>query len=127
MPEKTAPTAALFTSSKDIYGSPGPEKRFTSLFNHMHEGVFVSTPEGKILDCNDAFVRMLGYSGKEEVLKLDVAQSLYVDMEDHKKFLGEIARQGYVRNFEYRLRCKDGREITCDRKQLCHARSRRQS
>jgi len=97
---------------KDITEARAAEKRFTSLFNHMHEGVFVSTPEGKILDCNDAFVRMLGYSGKEEVLKLDVAQSLYVDMEDHKKFLGEIARQGYVRNFEYRLRCKDGREIT---------------
>ncbi len=97
---------------KDTTEARAAEKRFTSLFNHMHEGVFVSTPEGKILDCNDAFVRMLGYSGKEEVLNLDIAQSLYVDMEDHKKFLSEIVRQGYVRNFEYRLRCKDGREIS---------------
>ena len=96
---------------KDITESKAAEERFTSLFNHMHEGVFVSTPEGNILDCNEAFVRMLGYDSKEDILKLDVAQSVYVDTEDRKKFLSEIARQGFVRNFEILLRCKDGRKI----------------
>src|SRR6476469_292777 len=97
---------------KDITESKAAEERFTSLFNHMHEGVFVSTPEGNILDCNDAFVRMLGYDSKEDILKLDVAQSVYVDTEDRKRFLSEISRQGFVRNFEILLRCKDGRKIT---------------
>src|SRR5438270_11988305 len=78
----------------------------------MHEGVFLSTPEGNILDCNDAFVRMLGYDSKDDILKLDVAQSVYVDTEDRKRFLSEISRQGFVRNFEILLRCKDGRQIT---------------
>jgi PAS domain S-box-containing protein len=96
---------------KDITEARAVQERFTSLFNHMHEGVFVSTPEGKILDCNDAFVRMLGYDSKEDVLKLDVAHSVYVDMEDRSKFLSEIARQGFVRNFEILLRCKDGRKV----------------
>ena len=96
---------------KDITESKAAEERFTSLFNHMHEGVFVSTPEGNILDCNEAFVRMLGYDSKEEILKLDVAQSVYVDTEDRKKFLSEISRQGFVRNFEILLRRKDGRKI----------------
>jgi two-component system NtrC family sensor kinase len=96
---------------KDITEAKAAEERFTSLFNHMHEGVFASTPDGKILDCNDAFVRMLGYASKEDILKLDVAQTLYVDLEDRKKFLKEIARQGFVRNFEIVLRCKDGQKI----------------
>ncbi|HEX3586664.1 MAG TPA: GAF domain-containing protein [Candidatus Angelobacter sp.] len=96
---------------KDITEAKAAEERFTSLFNHMHEGVFVSTPDGKILDCNEAFVRMLGYDSKEDILKLDVAQSVYVDTEDRNKFLSEIARQGFVRNFEILLRCKDGRKI----------------
>lgn len=96
---------------KDITEAKAAEERFTSLFNHMHEGVFATTPEGKVLDCNEAFVRMLGYSSKEEMLKLDVGQTLYVDLEDRKKFLKEIAHQGYVRNFEIVLRCKDGRKI----------------
>jgi len=96
---------------KDITEAKASEERYTSLFNHMHEGVFASTPNGKLVDCNEAFVRMLGYSHKEEVLGLDVLQSLYVDNEDRKKFLSEISRQGFVRNFEYRLRRKDGNEI----------------
>ncbi|MFL6389479.1 MAG: ATP-binding protein [Terriglobales bacterium] len=96
---------------KDITESKAAEERFTSLFNHMHEGVFLSTPEGNILDCNDAFVRMLGYDSKEDILKLDVAQSVYVDTEDRKKFLNEISHQGFVRNFEILLRRKDGQKI----------------
>src|SRR6266571_2201904 len=96
---------------KDITEAKAAEERFTSLFNHMHEGVFVSTPDGKILDCNEAFVHMLGYDSKEDILKLDVAQSVYVDTEYRNKFLSEIARQGFVRNFEILLRCKDGRKI----------------
>jgi PAS domain S-box-containing protein len=95
---------------KDITEARAVEERYASLFNHMHEGVFTSTPEGRIVDCNDAFVRMLGYS-KDEILKLDVVESLYVDSDHREKFLSEMARQGYVRNFEYQLRRKDGREI----------------
>src|SRR5262249_44738817 len=102
---------AILHVIKDITEAKAAEERFTALFNHMHEGVFASTPEGKILDCNDAFVRMLGYSSKEEIFKLDVAHSLYVDLEDRKKFLREIGREGHVRNFEIGLRCKDGRKI----------------
>ena len=97
---------------KDITQARASDERYTSLFNHMHEGVFVSTPEGKILDCNDAFVRMLGYSSREELLALDVIQSLYVDQEDRNKFLTEMSRQGFVRNFEFQLRRKDESEIT---------------
>lgn len=97
---------------KDITQARAADERYTSLFNHMHEGVFASTPQGKILDCNEAFVRMLGYSSKEEVLSLDVIQSLYVDQEDRSKFLDEMARQGYVRNFEYELRRKDGERVS---------------
>jgi PAS domain S-box-containing protein len=95
---------------KDITEARAVEERYASLFNHMHEGVFTSTPDGRIVDCNDAFVRMLGYS-REEILKMDVVESLYVDTEHREKFLSEMSRQGYVRNFEYLLRRKDGREI----------------
>ena len=53
----------------------------------------------------------LGYESKEEILAMDVAHSVYVDSEDRNKFLTEISRQGFVRNFEILLRRKDGRKI----------------
>jgi two-component system NtrC family sensor kinase len=96
---------------KDVTEAKAAEERYASLFNHMHEGVFISTPQGKILDCNEAFVRMLGFSSKEEVLKLDAAESMYVDPEHREMFLSEMSRRGFVRNFEFMLRRKDGREI----------------
>lgn len=97
---------------KDITGEKIAEERYKILFDHMQEGVFVSSPEGRLLDCNDAFLSMLGYSDKEEILRLDAAASLYADPDDRRKFLAEMAEHGFVRNFEYVLRRKDGRHIT---------------
>src|SRR5579864_3400029 len=95
---------------KDITESKAAEERFTSLFNHMQEGVFVSTPDGHLQDCNDAFVRMLGYESKEDIFTSEVA-NLYVDIEDRNKFLSEISQHGFVRNYEIVLRRKDGSHI----------------
>jgi PAS domain S-box-containing protein len=96
---------------KDTTEIRAAEERYRTLFNHMQEGVFVSTPEGRVVDCNEAFVRMLGYADKEEVLKLDVGQSLYAIHEDRTEFLRQMAQNGFVRNFEYILRRKDGAQV----------------
>ncbi len=96
---------------KDVTEAKAAEERYKALFSHMQEGVFVATPEGKVIDCNEAFVRMLGYSSKEEILKLDAADEIYMNANDREKFFGELSRQGFVRNFDYRLRRKDGRDL----------------
>jgi len=97
---------------KDVTAVHTAEERYKALFDHMQEGVFVSSPEGKIIDCNDAFVSMVGFRNKQELLKLDAAQVLYVNTDDRRKFLEEMARHGFVRNFEYMLRRADGKQIT---------------
>ena len=96
---------------KDITEARAADERYASLFNHMLEGVFASTPDGNLLDCNEAFVNMLGYSSKEEVLKLNAVAAIYVDQGDREKFLREMTQHGYVRNFEYQMRRKDGKVI----------------
>jgi two-component system NtrC family sensor kinase len=97
---------------KDVTAVRTAEERYKALFDHMQEGVFVSSPQGKILDCNDAFVRMVGFHNKDELLRLDAAQVLYVNTEDRRKFLEEMSQHGFVRNFEYMLRRADGKQIT---------------
>src|SRR5262249_49879960 len=96
---------------KDITETKTAEERYASLFSQMHEGVFSSTPEGRIIDCNEAFVTMLGYSSKQEIQELDVTKALYVNPDHREKFLSEASQHGFVRNFEYVLRRKDGKEI----------------
>ncbi len=84
------------------------EEKYHLLFEQAQEGVFVSTPEGRLLDVNDAFVKMLGYGSREEVLALDVARDLYAAPEQRQGFCDLIAAHNYVRNFEVTLRRKDG-------------------
>jgi two-component system cell cycle sensor histidine kinase/response regulator CckA len=45
------------------------EARYRSLFERNKAGVFLSTPEGRFLDCNEAFAQMFGYK-REELLHL---------------------------------------------------------
>ena len=53
------------------------EEKYRLLFEQMQEGVFVATPDGKLLDCNDAFMRMLGYGNREELMALNIDTEIY--------------------------------------------------
>lgn len=101
----------LVGSIKDLTQAKATEEHYKTLFDHMQEGVFVSLPDGKIIECNQAFADMLGYSSRDELLKLK-AEELYESPEDRRKFLAQIEEQGFVRNFEITLKRKDGRLIT---------------
>ena len=74
----------------------------------MQEGVFAATPEGKLLDCNDAFVRMLGHHSREELMALNLDAEVYASPERRDAFRHEVELHNYVRNFEVQLRRKDG-------------------
>jgi len=84
------------------------EEKYRLLFEQVQEGVFVVTPEGKLLDCNDAFLNMLGYSSREELMALNVDTDLYTSHEQREAFRREVELHNYVRNFEVTLRRKDG-------------------
>jgi two-component system NtrC family sensor kinase len=42
------------------------EKRHRELFEHIDQGISISTREGKFIDCNPAILKILGYESKEE-------------------------------------------------------------
>src|SRR6266567_872674 len=84
------------------------EEKYRLLFEQVQEGVFVATPEGNLLDCNDAFLRMLGYTSREELMALNVDAELYASREQREVFRREVELRNYVRNFEVTLRRKDG-------------------
>ena len=56
--------------SEDITSRKQSESRLelaASVFTHASEGIVISDPEGKILDVNEAFTRITGYSREEAV------------------------------------------------------------
>ncbi len=98
--------------ARDVTGHRDKERRFTQLFESLQEGVYISTPEGKLLDVNPALVAMLGYSSKEELFSLP-PQGLNAD-DDPTPILGRTGSQsGSTRTREVRLKRKDGSLAVC--------------
>jgi two-component system NtrC family sensor kinase len=97
---------------RDITDRREAEEKYRRLFDQVQEGVFMATPDGKLIDCNEAFVRMLGYEKREELLALNIDTQVYASPEQRKVFREEVERQNYVRNFEVTIRRKDGVLLT---------------
>jgi PAS domain S-box-containing protein len=92
--------------ARDVTEEHEKERRFTELFETLQEGVYFSTPEGKLLDGNVALVYVLGYESKEELLSID-SRALNSDL-NQSPVLGRSADdQGGVRTREITLRRKD--------------------
>ncbi len=89
------------------------EKRYREIFEISQDVIYVSTPDGRLVDINKAGEKLFGYN-KEELLKINT-ENLYADKEDRHKFKEEIAKSkdGSVTNFEVRLKRKDGKIIDC--------------
>ena len=87
------------------------EAKFRGLFENVPDGVYQSTPDGKFLTVNPAFVRMFGYDSEEELLSIDIEHDLYVNPEERKAWKRELEEKGELRNFEATFRRKDGQEI----------------
>ena len=83
------------------------EEKYRLLFEQVQEGVFVCTPDGQLVDCNRALVRMLGYNRREELLDLNL-KHCYASADQAGAFLSQMRTANFFRNFEVELRRKDG-------------------
>jgi two-component system NtrC family sensor kinase len=106
--EQGSPQKGTIHVVRDITERRSAEEQYRLLFEQVQEGVYVANPAGRILDCNDAFVHMLGYSNREELLVLNLDSEICVDPKQRDSFRREIETHNYVRNFEVSLRRKDG-------------------
>ncbi|HEY6768452.1 MAG TPA: GAF domain-containing protein [Candidatus Sulfotelmatobacter sp.] len=93
---------------RDVTDRRSAEEKYRLLFEQVQEGVYVATPTGRLLDCNDAFVQMLGYSRREELMVLNLHSEICVDEHQRDSFRREVDLHNFVRNFESTLRRKDG-------------------
>jgi two-component system NtrC family sensor kinase len=88
------------------------EEKYRRLFENIRHGVYITSREGKFIDCNQAMVEMLGYEKKEQILVLDLTRDVYENPEDRGKFQGIIEKEGYVIDYEVAFKKKNGEPIT---------------
>jgi len=87
------------------------EEDYGRLFENVGCGVFISSKEGKFLNANQALLDMLGYESKEEFLKINISNDLYLKPEDRREFQKMIERDGHVIDYKVDFKRKDGRKI----------------
>ncbi|MCX5811871.1 MAG: PAS domain S-box protein [Proteobacteria bacterium] len=86
------------------------EQKYRGIFENAIEGIFQTTPDGRVLSVNPAQARMMGFDSPEEVIKAftDMARQHYVNPEDRTKYAETMAKEGFIKGFETQLRRKDG-------------------
>jgi len=98
--------------ARDITASRKNEARFTELFETLQEGIYIVTPDDRILDANPALVRMLGYDSKEELLSHSLADVL-PDAQQRRLLRQEVDTEPMLQGRELTLIRKDGHPIIC--------------
>jgi PAS domain S-box-containing protein len=82
-------------------------RQYQVLFENNLAAVYVSTMDGRLLNCNSAFLRMYGFQSREQALSLSTL-SLYSHPSEREQFLVDLGRQGQVLNYECTQRRQDG-------------------
>jgi PAS domain S-box-containing protein len=107
---------AGFTSiigwARDVTAERQSEIRFTELFAALREGIFLSSPDGELLDVNPALVRMLGYDSKPDLQSMNL-RDVYLDPSQRDSLVREVLEKGAIEDRAIILRRKDGRAIHC--------------
>jgi len=93
---------------KDITDRKRAEEKYRTLVSSVQEGVFISTPQGRFLDFNDALLRMTGYETREELLGVDIPTAFYANSSDRERLKRLLQQHSSVADFEFEMRRKDG-------------------
>jgi diguanylate cyclase (GGDEF)-like protein/PAS domain S-box-containing protein len=94
------------------------EAQYRSLFEGVPIGLYITTPEGQLLDANPALIQMLGYPNRDTLLKMSV-RDLYADPADREQQCSLLERTRKVHNYEAQLSRFDGQLIWVH--DTCHA------
>ncbi len=87
------------------------EKRYRALFEDSKDAMYVTDCAGKLVDFNQAFAELFGYT-KQELIGMDV-RDIYCEPSDRYKFQKELDEHGSVKDYELKLRKLDGTQMDC--------------
>lgn len=91
------------------------EENYRSIFMNAPEGIFQTTPDGRLLSANPAMARILGYGSAEELLFRvdDIGRDVYAFPLAREKVLRTLRESGSLDGMELTMRRKDGSLIWC--------------
>ncbi len=86
------------------------EQRYRMLFERNMAGVYRTTLDGRILECNQAMANILGFRSPQEA-KESRGQDNYFSEQERTSFIERLETEGHLTNFEVLRRRNDGTPI----------------
>ncbi len=84
--------------------------RYEAFFMEDLTGDYISTPEGKLISCNPAFLRIFGFTSTEEALATNLAL-LFPSPEERRRLLSRIQVEKKLEYQELKLIKRDGTPV----------------
>lgn len=102
--------ASMTTSRQAEKASRAAEERYRGLFEGVVAGVYRTFEDGRMVDCNQAFVKMLGYHTRQEVLQRN-ATGFYWYPADREALIKRLDSGEVITNLEVPFKRRDGAPI----------------
>jgi len=85
------------------------EKKYRSIFENATEGIFQSTMDGKVINANPAFAKILGYQSPEELISkiFDIGHQHWLNPEKREEFVKILQNDRVIKSYEVQFRKKD--------------------
>jgi PAS domain S-box-containing protein len=84
------------------------EEKYSRWFEDDLTGDFIAKPEGKIIECNPAFVEIYGFNNRENAVKSDISK---FNMVDWFNLIARLRRERKIQGYQTWHRRPDGKEI----------------
>lgn len=98
------------TQARTFRALQASDTRYRMLFDRNVAGVFRTTFEGAILDCNDALVHFLGYDSRDDLLA-HTAWDFYHERSMREEVLRLVLENRMMLNIRVPLKRKDGTSL----------------
>lgn len=90
------------------------EGKLSLAFSRASVSMSISTvAEGLFIEVNDGFLDLLGHSRQEVIGKTSQELGMWVDLGQREELLNRLKQDSIVRNFETKIRSKDGLIHSC--------------
>ena len=103
-------TSAALLQARTFRELEASEARYRMLFDRNIAGVFRSTLDGRILDCNESLAQYLGYDSREELIA-QPAWNLYLQRSDREELIRLVQQNRTMLNIRMPFRRKDGTSL----------------
>jgi len=87
------------------------KERFKKFFEDDLNGAYITKPDGTLVLCNDAFVKIFKFSSREEAMQNNV-KTLYINLEDRSALWNTVHKEQKAELCKVLMKKKDGEEFT---------------